>query len=132
MDYEFSDHQLYTKVYVTLFDGVCDRTKELQTLSGSMSNNVTWTISSFGRFMFVRFSYGSFYSAPGFLAKIQYGNVLNKKLHAVVDFRSLGLKMTQIINHNLGFKIVHNPGYDFDQGYKNKSHITQVLNPLAV
>ena len=85
MDYEFSDHQLYTKVYVTLFDGVCDRTKELQTLSGSMSNNVKWIISSFGRFMFVRFSYASFYSAPGFLAKIQYGNVLNQKLHAVVD-----------------------------------------------
>ena len=31
--------------------------------------------------------------------------------------------MTQVINHNLGYKIVHNPGpgYDFDLGYKNKS-----------
>ena len=29
--------------------------------------------------------------------------------------------MTQIINHDLGYKIVHNPGYDYDLGYKNKS-----------
>ena len=29
--------------------------------------------------------------------------------------------MTQVINHNLGYKIVHNPGHDFDLGYKNKS-----------
>ena len=29
--------------------------------------------------------------------------------------------MTQVINHDLGHKIVHNPGYDFDLGYKNKS-----------
>ena len=28
--------------------------------------------------------------------------------------------MTQVINHDLGHKIVHNPGYDFDLGYKNK------------
>ena len=29
--------------------------------------------------------------------------------------------MTQVINHDLGNNIVHNPGYDFDLGYKNKS-----------
>jgi len=29
--------------------------------------------------------------------------------------------MTQVINHDLGHKIFHNPGYDFDLGYKNKS-----------
>ena len=29
--------------------------------------------------------------------------------------------MTQVINHNLGYKIVYNPGLDFDLGYKNKS-----------
>ena len=31
--------------------------------------------------------------------------------------------MTQVINHDLvlGHKKVHNPGYDFDLGYKNKS-----------
>ena len=26
-----------------------------------------------------------------------------------------------VINHDLGNNIVHNPGYDFDLGYKNKS-----------
>ena len=43
--------------------------------------------------------------------------------------------MTQVINHNLGYKIAHKPGYDFDLGYKNKSDfffITQVLNLLPV
>ena len=29
--------------------------------------------------------------------------------------------MTQVINHDLGYKIIHDPGYDFDLGYKNKS-----------
>ena len=29
--------------------------------------------------------------------------------------------MTQVINHNLGYKIVYNQGLDFDLGYKNKS-----------
>ena len=29
--------------------------------------------------------------------------------------------MTQVINHNLGYKIAHNPGYYFDIGHKNKS-----------
>ena len=43
--------------------------------------------------------------------------------------------MTQVINHDLGNNIVHNPGYDFDPGYKNKSKsffFTQVLNLLPV
>ena len=26
--------------------------------------------------------------------------------------------MTQVINHDLGYKIVHDLGYDFDLGYK--------------
>ena len=29
--------------------------------------------------------------------------------------------MTQVIDHNQGYKIVHNPGYDFYLGYKDKS-----------
>ena len=29
--------------------------------------------------------------------------------------------MTQVMNHNLGYKIVHNPGYDFELGHKNKN-----------
>ena len=59
--------------FVTLFDGVCDQTKELQTLYGAMSNDVKWIISSSGRYMFVRFAFGPFAFAKGFLAKIHYG-----------------------------------------------------------
>ena len=29
--------------------------------------------------------------------------------------------MTQVINHTLGHRIVHNSGHDFDLGNKNKS-----------
>ena len=29
--------------------------------------------------------------------------------------------MTRVINHDIGHKSAHNPGYDFDLGYKNKS-----------
>ena len=42
--------------------------------------------------------------------------------------------MTQVINHDLGYRIVYDPGYDFDLGYKDKSDffMTQVLNLLPV
>ena len=67
--------------FVTLFDGVCDQTKELQTLSGSMSDDDKWILSSSGRYMFVRFAVGNSGSSTGFLAKIHYGNeILNQKL----------------------------------------------------
>ena len=70
----------YNEYFVSLFDGICDQTKELQTLYGSMSNNVKWIISSSGRYMFVRFAV-VIYSSIGFLAKIHYGNeILNQKL----------------------------------------------------
>ena len=66
--------------FLTLFDGVCDQTKELQMLGGLMSNDVKWIISSSGRYMFVRFAV-VIYSSIGFLAKIHYGNeILNQKL----------------------------------------------------
>ena len=66
---------------LTLFDGVCDQTKELPTLSGSMSNDVKWIISSSGRYMFVRFAVDNFFHSTGFLAKIHYGNdILNQNL----------------------------------------------------
>ena len=69
------------KSILTLFDGVCDQTKELQTLYGSMSNDVKWIITSSGRYMFVRFTIDQSYSSTGFLAKIHYGNeILNQKL----------------------------------------------------
>ena len=65
--------------FVTLFDGVCDQTKELQTLYGSMSNDVKWIISSSGRYMFVTFAVGNSVSSTGFLAKIHYGNDILRK-----------------------------------------------------
>ena len=55
-----------------MFDGVCDQTKELQKLSGSMSNDVKWIISSSGHYMFVRFGVGDL-ASNGFFAKIHYG-----------------------------------------------------------
>ena len=63
--------------YLTLFDGICDQTKELQILYGSMSNDDKWIIFSSKRYMFVRFAVEK-YSKTGFLAKIHYGNeILN-------------------------------------------------------
>ena len=62
--------------FLTLFDGVCDQTKELQTLSSSMSSDVKWIISSSGRYMFLRFTVpvSADYLSTSFLAKIHYGN----------------------------------------------------------
>ena len=64
--------------FVTLYDGVCDKTKKLQTLYYTMSNDEKWIISSSGRYMFVRFSVGFDYPSinypsTGFLAKFHYG-----------------------------------------------------------
>ena len=68
-------------VVLTLFDGVCDQTKKLQTLSGSMDQDDKWIISSSGGYMFVRFASDDEHSSTGFLAKIHYGNeILNQKL----------------------------------------------------
>ena len=62
-----------------MYDGSCDQTKELQKLSGSMSDDNKWIISSSGRYMFVRFAVNTEYSPTGFLAKIHYGNeILNQ------------------------------------------------------
>ena len=65
-----------------MFDGVCDQTKILQTLSGSMSNDNKWIISSSERYMFVRFAVETtVVHSTGFLAKIHYGNeILNQTL----------------------------------------------------
>ena len=66
-----SDKEYY---FVSLYDGICDRTKELKTLTGTMPNDDKWVISSSGRHMFVSFSVDEFHSWPGFIAKIHYGN----------------------------------------------------------
>ena len=65
--------------FVSIFDGVCDQTKELQTLYMSMSNDVKWIFSSSGRYMFVRFTFTvRDMNSKGFLAKFYYGKkILN-------------------------------------------------------
>ena len=57
-----------------MFDGICDQTKELKTVSGKMDNNETWVISTSGRHMFVDFVISSLNSDPGFSADIHFGN----------------------------------------------------------
>ena len=57
-----------------MYDGSCDQTKELQKLSGSMSDDNKWIISSSGRYMFVILSVDGFSLPTRFLAKIHNGN----------------------------------------------------------
>ena len=58
---------------VTLFDGVCDQTKKLQTLSSKFDDDdFKWIISSSGHNMFVKFDIGTYGSSIGFVAKIHY------------------------------------------------------------
>ena len=68
--------------YLSLFDGICDQTRELKlssikTFNGLMPNEDNWVISSSGRHMFVRFSVGIHYSKPGFTANIHFGIMIN-------------------------------------------------------
>ena len=65
---------LYT---LSLYDGTCDETKELETLTGKMSYNDKWVISGSGHHMFVVFNVDILVSDPGFTAKIHYGNKIN-------------------------------------------------------
>ena len=62
---------------MSLYDGICDKTKKLKTLSGTMPNNDKWVISSSGHHMFISFSVDDLVSKPGFLAKIHYGNEIS-------------------------------------------------------
>ena len=61
-----------------MYDGTCDQTKELETLSGTMSNDDKWIISTSGHHMFVIFSRSQYFgqSNQGFLANIHYGKKL--------------------------------------------------------
>ena len=61
--------------FLTLYDGTCDQTKELETLTGM--KNDKWVISSSGHHMFVSFNVYIFESNPGFLAKIHFGKEIN-------------------------------------------------------
>ena len=61
--------------FLSLYDGTCDQTKELETLTGM--KNDKWVISSSGHHMFVSFNVYIFESNPGFLAKIHFGKEIN-------------------------------------------------------
>ena len=65
------------KYFVSLYDGTCDQTKELEKLTGTMPNDDKWVISSSGHHMFVSFNVWIIVSNPGFIAKIHYGNEIN-------------------------------------------------------
>ena len=79
----FSIFQLHDSpsYYVSLYDGNCDQTKEIEKLSGTILDDKK-IISSSGRYMFVIFSKSEFFlvSNPGFIAKIHKGNeIINTK-----------------------------------------------------
>ena len=57
-----------------MFDGICDQTRELKTISGEMPHDEKWVISSSGRNMFVDYVVVNFVSRPGFSANIHFGN----------------------------------------------------------
>ena len=65
------DNEYY---FLSMFDGICDQTKELNTVSGKMPHDEKWVISSSGRHMFVDFVVGNINSNPGFSASIHFGN----------------------------------------------------------
>ena len=60
--------------FLSMFDGICDQTRELETVSGKMPNDETWVISTSGRHMFVDFVISRVNSYPGFSANIHFGN----------------------------------------------------------
>ena len=63
--------------FLSMFDGICDETRELKTVSGKMPNDEMWVISSSGRHMFVDFVIDVLNYHPGFSANIQFGNEIN-------------------------------------------------------
>ena len=63
--------------FLSMFDGICDQTRELKTVSGKMPNDEMWVISSSGRHMFVDFVIDILSSDPGFSVNIHFGNEIN-------------------------------------------------------
>ena len=65
--------------FLSLYDGTCDQTKELVTLSGimSLSTDEKWVMSSSGHHMFVSLTLDYSNSIPGFTSKIHHGNEIN-------------------------------------------------------
>ena len=63
--------------FVSLYDGTCDQTKELETLSGWMPDDDKWVFSTSGHHMFVSFSVEKFVPYQRFSAKIYQGKKIN-------------------------------------------------------
>ena len=59
---------------LSLYDGICEQTKQLEKLSGTMSDDDKWVITSSVHHMFVSFIVDILVSEPGFTARIHYGN----------------------------------------------------------
>ena len=62
---------------VTLYDGICDLSKELEKLTKTMPHDDKWVISSSGSHMFIHYLVQNVVSRPGFHAQIHYGNDIN-------------------------------------------------------
>ena len=62
---------------VTLYDGICDLSKELEKLTKTMPHDDKWVISSSGSHMFIHYLVQNEVSRPGFHAQIHYGNDIN-------------------------------------------------------
>ena len=62
---------------VTLYDGICDLSKELVILRKTMPHDEKWVISSSGSHMFIHYLVQNVVSRPGFHAQIHYGNDIN-------------------------------------------------------
>ena len=60
--------------FLSMFDGICDQTRESKTVSGKMPNDETWVISTSGRHMFIDFVVDILHPKPGFSANIHFGN----------------------------------------------------------
>ena len=58
---------------MSLHDGVCDETKEMEKLTGLLPPNI---FSTSGHNLFISFSISKHYSMPGFSAKIHFGNYI--------------------------------------------------------
>ena len=62
---------------VTLYDGICDVSRELVKLMKTMPHDDKWLFSSSGSHMFIHYVVQTEVSRPGFLAQIHYGNDIN-------------------------------------------------------
>ena len=62
--------------FLSMFDGICDQTRELKTLNITMPNDEKWVISSSGRHMFVDLVIENLNSHQRFSANIHFGKLI--------------------------------------------------------